>query len=626
MWVSSPRPRAPLAPRPLEALEPRRLLSASPAVETAGLHVSPSLVSVAASAAPSTAVVTDDNVSGFWPGEIVTAYGTNRIHVNNAPATGAGQTIAVVDAYNDTGLVSDLAAFDKKFSLPAASLTVTSQTGSTTRLPGTDPGWARETALDVEWAHATAPGAKLLLVEANSSSLEDLMLATNQARNAAGVSVVSMSWGTSEFYGENDLDDDLLTPTGHPNEVFVAASGDDYSEQWPSSSPNVLSVGGTALHVQNSAGVFSFEKPWIASGGGYSAFEDEPDYQYSVQYSGDRTTPDVSFDADPSTGFAVYDSTAYDGLRGWMDLGGTSAGAPQWAGLVAIADQVRSAAHRTPLNTLSVLNTIYNAADTDGSDNAVFHDVWGDPAGEPSAIYVEQRFAGYGYDLFTGFGSPRGAATDTLLVNASVQNATSGQFVPVSAATGSPQGPAVTDIKAPPPPPANTPLAPNDGASFPPAETEIDLGDIFARAEAQRITSGEPEPVAEAVPVAHVATALFNDAYSPSSAAAMSELMAESHAAASKAAVDAGVATGWGHTFTAVQNSIELVAGPLLNAVSCNSILSSASPVQASFSEAEFRWQDLNRWSTAAVLVGTTAVAAWWWAEKRSVATLLERS
>lgn len=408
----------------LEGLEPRRLMSAA-------VHTVTPLIAATRSAS-SADIGINTNVSGYTPSQVATAYGTGLIQLNHAAATGAGQTIAIVDAYNDPNLTSDLAVFDAKFKLPAANLKIESQTGSTSHLPGEDTGWAREIALDVEWAHATAPAAKLVLVEASTDSLDDLLLATNEARNTAGVSVVSISWGTGEFYGENLLDPDLLTPSGHSNETFVVASGDNYSEQWPASSPNVLSVGGTALVTRDKAGAFSYEKPWLASGGGYSAFEEEPTYQQDVQFSGDRTTPDVSFGADPNNGFAVYDTITYQNQRGWMELGGTSAGAPQWAGLIAIADQLRATHAAAPLNTLSLLDAIYDHADTAQSDNANFHDVWGNAVGEQPPVYVEQRIAGYGYDLFTGFGSPRGAATDNLLVNASLHSATSSKFIPAS--------------------------------------------------------------------------------------------------------------------------------------------------------------------------------------------------
>ena len=133
------------------------------------------------------------------------------------------------------------------------------QTGGS-KLPSTDSGWAGEISLDVEWAHAIAPGANILLVEASSADTTDLMAAVDYARHAAGVSVVSMSWGGSEFFswggGESQsqttYDPYFTTPAGHQGVTFIASAGDSGSQsgvQWPASSTNVLSVGGTSLYT-----------------------------------------------------------------------------------------------------------------------------------------------------------------------------------------------------------------------------------------------------------------------------------------------------------------------------------------------------------------------------------------
>src|SRR5580765_6139495 len=133
-------------------------------------------------------------VEGFSPAEIRKAYGFDQIGLD-----GAGQTIAIIDAFNDPNIASDLNVFSSQFGLPAASLKVVNQTGGS-RLPNTDAGWAGEIALDVAWAHAIAPAADILLVEANSAQDGDLMAAVDYARRAAGVSAVSMSWGGSEYF------------------------------------------------------------------------------------------------------------------------------------------------------------------------------------------------------------------------------------------------------------------------------------------------------------------------------------------------------------------------------------------------------------------------------------------
>ncbi|HVV99106.1 MAG TPA: hypothetical protein VHB77_02130, partial [Planctomycetaceae bacterium] len=153
--------------------------------------------------------------NGYTPTQIKTAYGFNQV-ANGG--NGAGQTIAIVDAYNDPTILNDLQKFDAAFGLAnPPSLTVMSQTGSTTNLPPTDPGpksndWEIEEALDVEWAHALAPGANIVLVEANSANESDLMTAVRTAANLPGVSVVSMSWGGSDFSSESAYDSYFTTP------------------------------------------------------------------------------------------------------------------------------------------------------------------------------------------------------------------------------------------------------------------------------------------------------------------------------------------------------------------------------------------------------------------------------
>ncbi|MGD0138013.1 MAG: S53 family peptidase [Tepidisphaeraceae bacterium] len=373
-----------------EGLENRTLLSASQ------LLADPSLAAVPDASASS--------IAGYTPAQIRAAYGFNAVTLSNGAAgTGAGQTIAIVDAYNDPNISGDLAAFDSQYRLGAASLKVVSQTGSTTALPAANAGWDLEISLDVEWAHAIAPGANILLVEASSSSLGNLLTAVNYARNAAGVSVVSMSWGASEFSSETQYDGYFTTPSGHQGVTFVSASGDEgswYGPEWPASSPNVLSVGGTTLNLANSSGTWGSETGWSDSTGGISSYEREPSYQTIAQTTGARTTPDVAYDANPNTGLAVYDSVAYDGGKGWWEVGGTSAGAPQWAALVAIADQGRAVKGLGTLNgtsqTLPLLYSLYNSTQY----SQAFHD---ETVGASSWFFS----AGPGYDAVTGLGSPR---------------------------------------------------------------------------------------------------------------------------------------------------------------------------------------------------------------------------
>lgn len=197
-------------------------------------------------------------------------------------------------------------------------------------------GWAMEASLDVQWAHAIAPGSNILLVTAASANLTDMVEAVNYARQQPGVSVVSMSWGAAEFRGQSVLDGLFTTPTNHANNVsFVAASGDfgaAAGAMWPAASPNVLAVGGTHLTLDE-AGNYRAESAWSGSGGGISRVG-------SIFSDGRRFIPDVAYAAAPESGFLVYSGTPdVHGQKGWYRVGGTSAGAPQWAALLAITNQ-----------------------------------------------------------------------------------------------------------------------------------------------------------------------------------------------------------------------------------------------------------------------------------------------
>ncbi len=206
-----------------------------------------------------------------------------------------------------------------------------------------------------------------------------------------------MSWGGSEFSGEKAYDTEFFD---QPGVAFVASSGDSGAPaEWPAASPNVLSVGGTALTL-STTNAWAGESGWNDSSGGPSAYESQPSYQTGVvtQESSARATPDVAYDASPSTGVGVYDSVPYEGeTYGWVEVGGTSAGAPQWSALLAIADQGRALNHESALNSSGpqqLMTTLYeNAGD--------FHDITsGTSAGRP------RYSAGPGYDYVTGLGSP----------------------------------------------------------------------------------------------------------------------------------------------------------------------------------------------------------------------------
>ena len=372
-----------------EALEPRAMLSAVVLDGASARRLAAPLVAEpSGSAAPSR--------WEFTPQEIGTAYGIDSIGWGSLVGNGSGQTIAIVTAYDDPDLTdstnagfatSDLHKFDVQFNLPdpPSFLKIDQQGG--TNYPASSTDWSGETAMDVEWAHATAPAANIVLVEANSAYNNDLMFtAVNTARNLAGVSVVSMSFGESEFSGELTLDPIFTTPAGHTGVTFVAASGDDGPPgHYPGCSPNVVSVGGSSLSIA-SDNSYAGETEWPSSGGGESAYESRPAYQNGVQSSAMRETPDVALHADTARGAAVCDSFGDGSATPWTSIAGTSFSTPVWAGLIAIADQLRAAQALAPLDgPTQTLPGLYALPSTD------FHVLSG---------------AGTDYDTVTGRGSP----------------------------------------------------------------------------------------------------------------------------------------------------------------------------------------------------------------------------
>jgi hypothetical protein len=361
-----------------------------------------------------------ENGPAYTPDQIRTAYG-----INDLSWDGSGQTIAIVDAYDDPNIFQALDTFDSQFGLadsgptlydqygPTSSfLTVLNQDGQTSPLPGTDPqsqdgnNWEVEEELDVEWAHAIAPGAQIVLVEANCQSLANLMTATATAAAQPGVSVVSMSWGFTEGQGVSAAQEATYDPTFVvPGVTFVASTGDygAAAPVYPAFSPNVLAVGGTGL-LLNADNSYASETGWgyfsgtadayIGSGGGLSQFETEPGFQQRVQPTGMRTAPDVAFVAGPATGAWVADPYNLDLSDPWEVVGGTSLSAPCWAGLVALVNQGLAANGAAALNASSPTETqqsLYNLSQND------FHAITSGSNGYAAMA---------GYNLVTGLGTP----------------------------------------------------------------------------------------------------------------------------------------------------------------------------------------------------------------------------
>jgi len=327
----------------------------------------PPVVSAQATSAP----------TGLTPDQVKQAY-----NFPTALDAGAGRTVAVVAPFDAPTIEGDLNAFSKKFGLPACTTAngcfrkVDRKGGKS--YPAKDKLWALEISLDVEWVHAIAPGAKILLVEAKSDRLSDVVAAEDYATAHAGY--VTNSLGLSEFNGETAYDSHFQRPGVS---IFVASgdSGSALGPGYPASSPSVIAVGGTTL-ANIGQPAFS-EVGWKGSGGGCSTYEPASPAQKAwpgyaaVNCNGKRATPDVSLVADPQSGVAVYDS--YQTTNSWMTLGGTSAAAPMWAARSAVSGLVIKA------------NLLYSA-----TSPITFRDITAGSNGLPTLP---------GFDLVTGLGS-----------------------------------------------------------------------------------------------------------------------------------------------------------------------------------------------------------------------------
>lgn len=352
----------------------------------------------------------------YTPAQIQTAYGFSQLYNSTSNSlNGAGETIVIVDEGNDSTIASDYSFFNNYFttgnggtttSLNQGSLTVVPETGYTlSQLPTPSLQQIQETSLDVEYAHAIAPAANIVLVETASYSFTDMDNAVQQAVNSEGANVVSMSYGAGEFSSESSVNSTYSQPSGR-GVTFVASSGDTGNEEYPAASPDVLSVGGTTLNINSTTGKISSETAWTGSGGGTSPYENAPASQATATGSTAREVPDVAYDADPNTGVGVIYS--YENELWEAEIGGTSAGAPQWAALVALVDEGLSeeAGTAESLSTTQLLNDLYGIYDTRDSSplySEVFNDITSGYNEDSDGNILE--YAGTGYDEVTGLGS-----------------------------------------------------------------------------------------------------------------------------------------------------------------------------------------------------------------------------
>jgi len=272
---------------------------------------------------------------GYRPADLQSAY---KLPSSTA---GSGQTVAIVDAYDDPKAESDLGIYRSTFGLTPCTTAngcfrKVNQTGGTS-YPRGDRGWALEISLDVQMVSAICPNCHILLVEASSNSLANLEAAVNEAATL-GAKEISNSYGGSESSGETSAD----AAYNHPGIAITASSGDGgYGVEYPAASQYVTAVGGTTLTRASSTSRGWTETAWSGAGSGCSAYESQPSWQFNntniKSVCGHRAVADVSADANPSTGVSVYDTYAYQGQSGWFVIGGTSVSSPVIASVYALA-------------------------------------------------------------------------------------------------------------------------------------------------------------------------------------------------------------------------------------------------------------------------------------------------
>jgi len=337
--------------------------------------------------------------SGLKPSDLISAYKLSG-------TSGAGRTVAIVDAFDDPNAASDLAAYRSAYGLPACTAASgcfkkVNGNGQSSPLPAADYGWAEEESLDLDMVSAICPGCKILLVEAAGADTASLTTAEDTAAATPGVASISNSWGAAEDSSTLAADPHF----NHPGVAITASSGDSgYGVSWPAASQYVTAVGGTSLKTASNARGWT-ETAWSGAGSGCSTQEQKPAWQTDSGCS-HRTVTDVSAVADPNTGVAVYDTAnscgtgawcdlllslgLATGADGWVQVGGTSASSPIIASVYALAGNTGSVqyGHQPYLNTGALFDV------TSGSNGTC----------TPTYLCT----AGAGYDGPTGLGTPNG--------------------------------------------------------------------------------------------------------------------------------------------------------------------------------------------------------------------------
>ena len=325
----------------------------------------------------------DPPPSALGPADIQDAY--------NLPDSGAGEVVGIVDAFGDSHAEADLAQFRSFYGLPPCTvangcLSIVNQDGDTSPLPPDDPGWGLETSLDLDAVSAACPNCTIVLVQGDDNSLDNLGIAVDTAVSL-GAKFVSNSYGVpGEDPGETDFDHYY----DHPGVAVTASTGDIGNvSNWPASSPKVVAVGGTTLTSDTSPRGWT-ESAWADGGSGCSPYEPKPDFQQGLDTQCDkRAIADISADADPNTGLAVYDTL---GEAGWLQVGGTSLSSPLTAAMYALAGD-------------PVAGTYPNSYPY--ADPGDLFDVTAGANGGCGNVLCE---AGPGWDGPTGLGTPNGVS------------------------------------------------------------------------------------------------------------------------------------------------------------------------------------------------------------------------
>jgi subtilase family serine protease len=334
--------------------------------------------------------------SGYHPADLQAAYKLN-------PTKGKGQTIGIVDAFDNPNAEADLAVYRSTFGLSPCTtangcFAKVNQAGAATPLPVANKGWAEEISLDLDMASAICPNCKILLVEGTTNSFANLAASVDQAA-ASGATVISNSYGSNEFAGETAY----ASSYNHPGIPITVSSGDSAypaHAQFPADLATVTAVGGTALKPASNARGFT-ESVWLTklgttantsegTGSGCSIYIAKPAWQHDPDCAM-RTVADVSAVADPATGVTVYDT--YGGDSGWLVFGGTSASAPIIAGVYALAGNGA---------------TINDASHAYANVTKLFDVKLGFNGNTCSGSYL--CTAKKGYDGPTGLGTPKGVA------------------------------------------------------------------------------------------------------------------------------------------------------------------------------------------------------------------------